>query len=261
MLRIAPDRRPQPKVIFMQAGLHAREWAAPSTLCYLIQALMENFERLRSTFSDIEVQLVALANPDGYEYSFNVDRLWRKNRQPTADRRCLGIDLNRNYDIDFAGSADEPLAPPCAQTYKGETPFSANETLALASHLRPLAGRLRAFVDLHSYGTQMYYPFGYARHTFHNLDVHRAVAATMAREIERVAGTRYEIGTAADLLYPSSGGSDDWAALELNTPLVFTLELPDNDFVLPEERIRPVGTETAAGLVQLIRVVHRMKDL
>lgn len=180
------------------------------------------------------------------------------NRQPQAASACIGIDLNRNYDIQFEDAEDPGAQLPCSPSHAGVEPFIANETLLLSGHLRSLHGRLRAFVDLHAYGPLLFHPFGYERNTYHNWHAHRAVAQSMADAIERVNGTRYEIGTAADRRYGSGGRSDDWAADELGVPLAFSVELPGEDCMLPPERIRSVGAETTAGLLQLVRVVHDM---
>ena len=46
-----------------------------------------------------------VANPDGYQYTFDTERLWRKNlRDNDADGQITnadGVDLNRNYDINW----------------------------------------------------------------------------------------------------------------------------------------------------------------
>ncbi|VDL44823.1 unnamed protein product [Hymenolepis diminuta] len=36
-------------------------------------------------------------NPDGYVYSYNRDRFWRKNRSRNDQEKCPGTDLNRNF--------------------------------------------------------------------------------------------------------------------------------------------------------------------
>lgn len=36
-----------------------------------------------------------VVNPDGYEYTHTIDRLWRKNRKGSGT--CSGVDLNRNF--------------------------------------------------------------------------------------------------------------------------------------------------------------------
>lgn len=42
-------------------------------------------------------------NPDGYEYSIDVDRMWRKTRTRIAGSQCRGIDPNRNFETAFGG--------------------------------------------------------------------------------------------------------------------------------------------------------------
>ena len=49
-----------------------------------------------------ELWFMPVANPDGYQYTFDVERLWRKNlRDNNGDGQITvgdGVDLNRNYD-------------------------------------------------------------------------------------------------------------------------------------------------------------------
>ena len=41
---------------------------------------------------------IPIMNPDGYIFSWDEDRFWRKSRNTNEDSQCLGTDLNRNYD-------------------------------------------------------------------------------------------------------------------------------------------------------------------
>ena len=36
------------------------------------------------------------------QYTWSVDRLWRKNRSKNQGSSCRGVDLNRNYDDHWA---------------------------------------------------------------------------------------------------------------------------------------------------------------
>ena len=40
---------------------------------------------------------VPILNPDGYEYSWTDDRMWRKTRMPNPGSPCVGTDPNRNW--------------------------------------------------------------------------------------------------------------------------------------------------------------------
>jgi hypothetical protein len=44
-----------------------------------------------------EIYVLPMQNPDGYIYSGQSDRLWRKNRSVNSDG-SFGVDLNRNWD-------------------------------------------------------------------------------------------------------------------------------------------------------------------
>ena len=69
-----------------------------------------------------------LLNPDGYAYSWNVDRLWRKNRRFNQGSTCIGVDLNRNYDINWMEEGTS--SNPCSNTYGGTESFSESESQA-----------------------------------------------------------------------------------------------------------------------------------
>lgn len=75
----------------------------------------------------------------------------------------------------------------------------------------------------------------------------------MASAMKKVRGTQYKLGTPADLLYASSGGSDDYAAGNLGVPIVYTMELPPESFELPATMIRPIAKETTAGLFAMVK--------
>ena len=102
-----------------------------------------------------------VANPDGYDYTFDDDRLWRKNlRDNDGDGQVAigdGVDLNRNFPTRW-GYDDEGSSPdPSSDTYRGPAPASEPETQALDGPLRtdhaavlrqlPLGGRAAAARD------------------------------------------------------------------------------------------------------------------
>ena len=74
------------------------------------------------------------ANPDGYQYTFDVDRLWRKNlRDNNGDGEITpgdGVDLNRNYPEHWNYDDEGSSSTFASETYRGPAPVSEPETQA-----------------------------------------------------------------------------------------------------------------------------------
>ena len=66
-------------------GIHAREWISPATVSGILRDIVENSNTSYSSLlSSLDIYLLPLVNPDGYEYSRTKDRLWRKVRIQTG---------------------------------------------------------------------------------------------------------------------------------------------------------------------------------
>ena len=92
------ERSPKPEILVV-GGHHANEWIGIE----VVRFLAENTVAECKADSDIEkllkratIWFVPLVNADGYEYSRNEERNWRKNRRFFGED-LYGIDLNRNY--------------------------------------------------------------------------------------------------------------------------------------------------------------------
>ncbi|KAJ8927854.1 hypothetical protein NQ314_019656 [Rhamnusium bicolor] len=83
------------KAVWVDGGIHAREWISPATVTYIINQFVSNFESEPKYIQNIDWYIAPLLNPDGYEYTHTIDRLWRKNRARSG--QCAGTDLNRNF--------------------------------------------------------------------------------------------------------------------------------------------------------------------
>lgn len=101
-----------------------REWIASHACIGLIERIVTNPPSYATL---VDIHVIPLLNPDGYEYSYNVDRFWRKNRSPppTNETDCYGVDLNRNFDVNYGvvDSSDDP----CSENYKGIEAFDQLE--------------------------------------------------------------------------------------------------------------------------------------
>ncbi|XP_066952533.1 carboxypeptidase B1-like [Macrobrachium rosenbergii] len=196
-------------------GIHAREWVSPPAALYVIKKLIANATLTKS----IEWHIIPMLNPDGYIYTWNQNRFWRKNRSPSSV--CVGVDLNRNFGYQWGGLGTSSYS--CSEVYKGPSAFSEPESRALRDAMLPLNGRVKAYITFHSYSQYILYPWGYSANVTHPLTTSMEKAGReMAKRIERKNQATYTVGNAAKALYPAAGASNDWTSYTLNVPYVYT---------------------------------------
>jgi len=66
VIRIKLDRNStDTKAIWIDGGIHAREWIAVSSVLYLINELVYNRDSLESHMNNIEFHIIPILNPDG----------------------------------------------------------------------------------------------------------------------------------------------------------------------------------------------------
>ncbi|CAH2093050.1 unnamed protein product [Euphydryas editha] len=247
VLRIS-DGKPTNKAVFIDGGFHAREWISPATVTYIINQIAENFDEESDDIKNIDWYMLPVVNPDGYEYTHLTDRLWRKNRRPSISRQCIGADLNRNFGYRWGGRGSS--SNPCSDIYRGSRAFSEPESRAVSDFIKTSTANFTAYLSYHSYGQYLLYPWGYdtAVPPDHNdLDF---VGKRIAAAIETTGGSKYTVGCSSRVLYPASGGSDDWAKGQ-GIKYAYTIELSDTGrygFILPTSYIEPVGRESLAGI-------------
>ncbi|CAF2527240.1 unnamed protein product [Rotaria sp. Silwood2] len=253
--------------IIMDCGIHAREFISPSTCLYMIDKLIDEVNNRRpSILSIFNIYIIPLLNPDGYEYAQTERRMWRKNRSPNSyyyglNPNCMGVDLNRNFGYHWMENGAS--TNPCSETYAGPRPDSELETQSLQKFIKKSSQRWDAYLTFHSYGQYWIYPWGFALHMPDDYIELKRKAQIGSEALKRVNGTSYKIGSAANLLYESAGGSDDWAKGVGQIKYVYTVELRPSDdmndahahfaFMLPSTFIEPVGQETYVGVKEFLR--------
>uniref|UniRef100_A0A182P4X8 Peptidase M14 domain-containing protein n=1 Tax=Anopheles epiroticus TaxID=199890 RepID=A0A182P4X8_9DIPT len=196
------------KKVFIVANMHAREWAAMTSAIFIIHELLRNPNSYREA-SNYQWIVVPIANPDGYEYTKTVDRIWRKNRTPQANN-AIGVDLNRNFNYMW----DHLMRPeddnPREETFRGPWPFSEPESQAIGNFLQQNANSLMMYVDLHTYGEYILIPWGYTTDPAPNVDWLRSVAHAGSSAAYFQTNQFFEVGTPAELVYTVSGSSMDY---------------------------------------------------
>ena len=146
----------EPAVLIVAAH-HAREIGTPLVALTALDHLVNGYgndANVTAAIDGNQIWIVPVWNPDGYDYVFTTDNLWRKNRDVRDDG--IGVDLNRNYPFGWDGTCSGS-ARPDDETYKGPAVASEAETQTM---LRFAAReRFAKVLDFHSAGQQVLYSF------------------------------------------------------------------------------------------------------
>jgi murein tripeptide amidase MpaA len=114
--------------MYIEGGIHAREWISPATVMWLIKELVEGSGAIGGEHEDLVDNLnwhiLPVTNPDGYAYT-QVDRYWRKTRSVNDGNTCDGVDPNRNWD--YMWNTGGSSANSCSDAYMGPGPMSEVE--------------------------------------------------------------------------------------------------------------------------------------
>lgn len=222
------DSPTRPNVLFM-AAYHAREWAATEMalrlITYLATAPSSN-ARVDSLLQSRDIWIIPVANPDGYQYTFTADRLWRKTRSPQAGG-AFGVDMNRNHrsnwGLDNVGSSNEPFS----EVYRGISPASEIEVRNIesfhAAHPPVVA------LSYHTFAGLILFPPGSTSGPLSaDLPVYRTLAGVNLRSavIDHLPGSvrSFYSPNTSWTLYPTNGEYNDWAARQYGT-IGFTPEI------------------------------------
>lgn len=241
--------------------IHGCEWESEEACLYLAEYLLINFDD-NATVTDIlnntEVNIIPLINPDGREK----DDRFNDN----------GIDLNRNFDIDFGRirGSSMPLGKlfgrikipyrmfprlhkwfpgfPPFLTNSGRRPFSELETQALRDFMNVLETKDFSFyLDCHTAVHNFASPWGAFKPPF-EISQQEQNTLNYAKEWV-VKNTEYENAdtTYKGVKYKSSGTAMDWCFKEFHIPS-FTFEILSQDY------------EPGAGGGKHDNLVHWMKS-
>ncbi|KAK5642766.1 hypothetical protein RI129_008933 [Pyrocoelia pectoralis] len=235
------------KAVFLEGGIHAREWIAPATVTFILNELL--------TSSDPSIRSVAQSR-DWYIFPC-IDRLWRKTR--SRNGKCFGVDANRNWGYEWMQGGSNSNS--CSDHYAGSTPFSEIESLSLSQYIDRVSANLEVYLSFHSYLQLLLIPFGHkGREVLKNNEELHYIGNKAMDALAKRYGTEYTVGNIPDTIYVASGLSTDWVAANYkHIRLVYTFELRDTGkygFLLPEEQIIPTGQETLDAVVSMIKQIN-----
>jgi len=231
--------------IALIGGTHAREWIAEGVVMWALGSITElygNDKELTNIIDSLDLYITPCYNPDGYTYSIEHDRYWRKNRRDNGDG-TFGVDQNRNWDADWGqgGTSHDPSSI----VYCGPSVLSEPEPRAMHDFLHNIPN-LSATIDFHSYSMLFMRPFAYTNDKCANDEIQREIGDTFVETVAAIHGTKYQSCRGAEL-YICSGSCGDGAYL-VGSDKSYVLELAGDDFVVPESDIQKQGEEIFAGL-------------
>ena len=231
---VVTDRSvPGPKpALLIDGGHHGNENAGVELALYLVDFLLANADAnatVAAWLDAVEVHTVPLVNPDGYV------------RQ--ARGNALGVNLNRNYDLDWGnplGASNGVMGALAHATNRsmpsvivaaencGPAPFSEPESAAMRDLVDSLGDRLVAYLSYHTPTNALVAPWSAYDPPFPVPDEHAAVHEQVLQWTRD--RTEYRAGKAewgnfsAGLPYSASGSSQDWVYATRQVPS-FTLEV------------------------------------
>jgi hypothetical protein len=220
--------------------IHGSEWEGGEACLYLAEYLLINFdanETITHILNSSEVYIIPLLNPDGRE----VDYRYNEN----------GIDLDRNFDIDFGrirgGSIPlgklfgrikisylplnwereftilHKLFPsfPRWVSNCGRNPFSEPESQAIRNLIRELENNDFSFyVNCHTATHCIGYPWGVFKPPFEKSKQEQYIYDYVTDWV--VKNTEYErVEDISVMDYKASGSSSDWCFKEFHIPSFF----------------------------------------
>jgi hypothetical protein len=156
----------KPAAVYIGAQ-HAREWITPEMNRRLAHYVVDRYQksgRMKQLLKDTELWIVPVANPDGYDWTFEPDqRLWRKNlRDNNGDGEVSpgdGVDMNRNFPTKWGYDNEGSSPSPPSDTYRGPAPLSEPENQAMDSFIARISPQF--FVNYHSAAELLLYGTGW----------------------------------------------------------------------------------------------------
>ncbi|KAJ8714199.1 hypothetical protein PYW08_007819 [Mythimna loreyi] len=247
---------PGRKAIFLEGGIHSREWISPATVNFIANELLtSNYTETKEAAHDFDWYIFPVTNPDGYVFTLQ-NRMWRKNRRPIGDQ--FGVDLNRNWNNNWLAEGASTNAS--TDIYAGAGPFSEPETRTLSRFIESISDNIDMYLSFHSFSQLLLLPFGNTTEPLANYEDAMKIGRRAMGALSVRYGTQYRTGNIAEAIYKATGGSIDWVKERLKVPLVYCYELRDNGthgFLLPPEQILDNNLEVFDSILELILQARR----
>ena len=222
------------------ATQHAREWISTEvnrrTMHWFIDQYRSHDDEVRDLVKDVELWFVIVSNPDGYEYTFDHERLWRKNLRNNDGIAEItgadGVDPNRNFNEHWKYDNEGSSGIFSSETFRGPAAASEPETQAMQGLIDSVDPEMHS--NWHSYGPLILFPQGWIVGA---PDADNPIYTALAGTDANPAIPGFDPGLSAEELYVTNGETTDYADVNAGA-ISFTPELnegcPGCGFVFPD---------------------------
>ncbi|MCL4149929.1 UNVERIFIED_CONTAM: hypothetical protein GTU68_047978, partial [Idotea baltica] len=241
---------------FSTSGTRGNEWLSVATTLNFAQKFRFN----GWLTGGLNISIVPLVNPDGYIYSQLTDRTWAKNRATSSSSSCVGVNLGRNWDIDWGVSNSS--TNPCNSNYAGTAAFSELETSAIKNAIEGV-DNFKLAVDFQGSGRRILYPYYFVKTSVNppdNLTTIIRSANEIADEAFLINGTFSYLVENGAAINQASGTASDFA-IDMGIDYAYTIETTTDDDMWAgrySDNIQPTKHELWAGLKPLILKIRNM---
>ena len=198
------SKNPSNPAIFVESNIHAREWITSASTNWIINELLTSTDpEVMALTENFNWYIFPVVNPDGYEYSRNTYRLWRKTRS-RQDQDCWGVDPNRNWNFEWQLGGDGSSDDPCSDTYAGATPFSEIETRTLSEFALSIKDEIKVYLAFLSAARMILSPYGHTPLVPADHDDQMKIMEAAYERLRAVHGTEYTFGNTYTTLCKAS---------------------------------------------------------
>ncbi|XP_076589166.1 carboxypeptidase A1-like [Chaetodon auriga] len=240
--------------IWIDTGIHSREWITQASGTWFAKKIVTDYgsdPALTAILDNMDIFLEIVTNPDGFYYTHNSDRMWRKTRKPIPGSNCVGVDPNRNWEVGFGKAFADSI--PCSETYHGPSANSESEVKSIVDFVKS-HGNIKAFISIHSHSQMLMYPHGYTWTPAKDQAELHDLAQRAITDLASLYGTQYTYGSIIDTIYRACGTTIDWTYSQ-GIKYSYTFELRDTGeygFILPADQIIPTAEETWLALMTIM---------
>ncbi|XP_026323570.1 zinc carboxypeptidase-like isoform X2 [Hyposmocoma kahamanoa] len=248
--------RGKPVIVVVGAEV-GRDWITTAIILNYINHLLTHAQTDKLV-EHYDFYFIPVANPDGYVYSFEQDRIWAKNRvefetgiKCTSGHLPVGLNIDRNWFF-FPKLIRQNE---CLGVFGGHQTISEKETRAMKEILNNCSSNLIAFINLRGFSRLITIPYANAQYVSNNYDLMIEILSAVTDKLRENHNAHYYYGSTARLFYNYTGNCADWVKVKLNVPIVYTIYLQLDENVFPDPtHIVPLVQQFSAILTNTMAI-------